>query len=244
MLYGMILTGEIAAYFTKASVRAHTSAFYFMHEVAEKSGGRSGPKMDAAIREAYAPELAERIVGKNGTDPVYDDPQGWDDSDEPQVVDTGFFLFADEIDWDRGTLRANYIPGDRERPEYLFPNDELFGTEFERAEFQAEFSGMSFEYRAIEMLIPNAALHAVTVAKVDSGTQVRAIGRPPKWDWEGVLTYVVSQAHQPDGLPTGPGAQARLEEMIAAWFMQEVGDTPAASQIRQRAASISRMLGQ
>jgi hypothetical protein len=53
---------------------------------------------------------------------------------------------------------------------------------------------------------------------------------------------VIAVAQEPDGLPTGHGAQARIEEMIAAWFMDQSGECPASSQVRQRAAKIMRML--
>ncbi|WP_397603993.1 hypothetical protein [Sphingorhabdus sp.] len=56
------------------------------------------------------------------------------------------------------------------------------------------------------------------------------------------MAYVVSQAQTPDGLPTGAGAQARIEEMISGWFLLESGDSPAPSQVRQRAALIMKTL--
>ncbi len=241
MILWMIINGEIAAYFRQAAVRAHVPALAFTYELREKAGEESGPEMDAAIREAHAPEVAERLIGKGPYDRVYDEPQGWDYSQDAEIVDAGYFLFANEIDWEKGKLRAEGIDGD-ELPGNFFPNEDLLATEFENANFDAEFSGLSFDLQAIEMLLPTAQLPSSTVTNVDSGGGPRATGRPPKWDWEGVLSYIVSQAQQPDGLPTGPGAQARLEEMMAAWFVQESGDSPAASQIRQRASSILRTL--
>lgn len=243
MMLWMIVNGEIAAYATKASVRAHVSAFRFLYELAEKAGEATGSKMDAAIRETYAPVLAEQLVGKGTHDQVYDEPQGWDDAQDPQVVDAGVFFYANEIDWEEGTLRAKDIPGERTSAEFLFPNEELYGTEFEEPEFDVELSGISFDFQAVEMLLPNLQILSPTI-KLDSGDRARPTGRPPKWNWEGALAYVASQAQEPDGLPTGPGAQARLEGIIAEWFMRETGGAPASSQIRQRASSVIRMLEQ
>jgi hypothetical protein len=242
MLSWMILDGELAAYFTKAAVRAHTLVLAFTYELEKEAGEASGPRMDAVIRKHFGPEIASHLVGMERDSRVYDDPQGWDVSDEAQIADAGYFLFADEIDWERGMLRVSDLPNSRDRPEYLFPNEELLATDFEMPGFEAEFSGMSFDRHAIEMLVPNADLNTSTVAEIASGGRARATGRPPKWNWEGALAYVVSQAQQPDGLPTGPGSQARLEEMMAAWFVQETGDAPAPSLIRQRASNIVRTL--
>ena len=67
-------------------------------------------------------------------------------------------------------------------------------------------------------------------------------GRPSKWDWEGALAHVVSIAQRPDGLPTGDGAQSKIETLIADWFVSETGNSPATSQIRQRARTIMQLV--
>jgi hypothetical protein len=238
----MILNGEVIAYSTKAVVRAHTFVGYFTYGLEKEAGEISGPKMDAVIRGHYDPELAACLVGRDHDDRVYDDPQGWDTTDEIQSVDVGYFLFADEIDWEEGRLRIDRLAYDSSFSEWLFRNDDLLATEIKMPYFEAEFSGISFDLTTIEMLVPNTEWRSSGVARIDSGSQVRMIGRPPKWDWEGVLAYVVSQAQQPDGLPTGHGAQAQLEEMMASWFVQEVGDAPAPSMIRQHASKVMQIL--
>jgi hypothetical protein len=92
------------------------------------------------------------------------------------------------------------------------------------------------------MLLPNFQMPSTNIVLADRTDGRRSIGRPPKWEWEGALAFIVSQAQSPDGLPTGPGAQARIEEMMAGWFLAETGDAPAPSQIRQRAATIIQSL--
>ena len=92
------------------------------------------------------------------------------------------------------------------------------------------------------MLLPSSSLGETIGFLTAQPERRRPVGRPPKWDWEGAMANVVSKAQHPDGLPTGPGAQARIEGLITDWFMAEVQDAPASSQVRQRAAKIMRMI--
>lgn len=63
-------------------------------------------------------------------------------------------------------------------------------------------------------------------------------GRPPTWDWEGALIYVIAEANTLDGLPTERGAQAQIEKKISEWFMRKTGNSPADSEIRKRARAV------
>lgn len=63
-------------------------------------------------------------------------------------------------------------------------------------------------------------------------------GRPRKWDWEGAWAALVAEAHTPDGLPEGEGAQASIARIMANWFQQKYGEEPADSEIRKRAAAV------
>lgn len=242
MLRWMILDQELRVYFSSGRVQPFTTVAALTSELVKQAGELSGQKMDAAIREEFAPELAAKLVGKDRHDRVDDDPYDWDESEEPRLMDAGFFLYASEIDWEKGTLWAEWVPDERNRFEPFFPSEDLLGSEFDDADFEVRFAGMSFESNVIEMLLPSAHLRSSTQGVADHTDRKRSIGRPPKWDWEGSLAFIVSQAQMPDGLPTGPGAQARIEEMMANWFTDKTGDMPAASQIRQRAAAIIRSL--
>jgi hypothetical protein len=69
-------------------------------------------------------------------------------------------------------------------------------------------------------------------------------GRPPKYDWEGALAHVVAVANTPDGLETGPGAQAAIERLIADHFARASNDgsAPCESQIRKRASRVMKAI--
>jgi len=100
-------------------------------------------------------------------------------------------------------------------------------------------TGLSFDRETIEMLQPSVELAPVAVGQTESRAR---IGRPRTWDWDSATTYLLTIAQKPDGLPTGPGAQAQIERLIAEWFTNETGDAPAASQVRQHATKIMRAL--
>ena len=232
----------LSVYARCGKVQPYASVGRFTLQHMQEAGEMTGPKMDKLIRENFSPEWAEKLVGKAPEIRIDDEPTIWGDADEPQILDIGFFLYASELDFDAGTLKAEQLPSRGEIADTFFSDDSFFGTELADAEFDAEISGLSFEFTKIEMLLPSVELQQSTGFTTDKSERKRSIGRPPKWDWEGALAFIVSQAQQPDGLPTGPGAQARIEEIMASWFTEETEDAPAPSQIRLRAARIMETL--
>lgn len=238
----MAFDEELHAYSRSGRVQAHTTVFEFTAQLYDVAGEFSGPKMDEAIRESYGAEFADKLVGKDRYDRVDDEAQTWNESDAPIRVDPGFFLYATDIDFDVGSLVADFIDIAGDFGDSIFPSQELLSTAFERPEFEVEFHGLSFVKGQVELLLPTIQLRSSTESQPDLLDWRRSAGRPPRWDWEGALAHIVSVAQHPDGLPTGSGAQARVEEMIAEWFIEEAGDAPAESQIRQRASKIMRMI--
>jgi hypothetical protein len=115
----------------------------------------------------------------------------------------------------------------------------LLTSEYASAEFEVVLKGLCFERDRIEMLQPNSELPQSLRERQDERPK---LGRPRTWDWEGATAHLLTLAQQPDGLPTGPGAQAQIERLIADWFMGSTGNTPAASQVRQHANKIMKAL--
>jgi hypothetical protein len=223
-------------------VWAHSSIIRFTGELYAEAGEFSGPKMDDAIRAHYSPELAAKLVGKDHHADIMDEPYSWDESEEPTLVEAGFFLFCTEIDWQSGVITCDWLEHlGGSFFEAIFRNEEMFGTEFEDPHYTAVIEGLSFKFSDVELLLPTLELRQSSAFSHDARER-RSIGRPTKWDWEGAMAHIVAEANTPDGLPTGQGAQARIEELISAWFLTETGNCPASSQVRQRAAAIMRML--
>lgn len=243
LLRWMAFNEELKAYSTSGEITAFTSVSSFTFDLYSKVKEFSGPKMDEAIKNHYSPEFAEKLIGKEYLEKIFDEPCSWTEKEEPRFIDIGFFLYASEIDFDLGNLTCDWLQPGSGIDEFLFPDEELFGsTDFENPEFTAKINGISFEFGGIEMLLPNLNLKKSSSYFAETVDSKRHIGRPRKWDWEGAIAFIVSEAQTPDGLPTGAGAQARIEEMMASWFETEVGNSPSVSQIRTRAAKIMKMI--
>jgi len=238
----MAFDEELHVYSRSGKVQAHTTVFEFTLQLHETAGQFTGPKMDEAIRNAYDPEFAQKLLGKEHGDRVDDEPQTWAETSPPMRVDPGFFLYASDVDFEAGTLATDYIDISGNLGDALFPSEELFGTEFARPEYEAELRGLCFVKSQAELLLPTMQVAGTSALQPDLLDWRRSTGRPPRWDWEGALAHIVSLAQHPDGLPTGAGAQARVEEMIAEWFINEVGNSPSESQIRQRASKVIRTI--
>ena len=237
----MVLQDEIFLFAQKVEVEAFASIFQFTGDFYGEAGEFSGPKMDAIIRRELAPEFAEKLVGKYHHSDVYDEPHTVEGLDEIGAIDPGFVLFSEGIDWEKNELKLDWLDESMLALEWLFERQDFVGSEFERATYKVKFSGLSFEARKIELLLPSMKLERVADQAKSNHTQ-RFIGRPPKWDWDGAMAHVIAMAQTPDGLPTGHGAQAKIEVLIAAWFEAETGNSPATSQIRKKASRIMQMI--
>lgn len=239
----MAFSEGLKVYASQGKVQPYCAVGEFFLRHHDEAGDFTGPKMEEVIRREYSHEIADKIVGKELHDRFFDDPYIWDETSDPIDVDAGFFIFSEELDWETGKLKATAIDGYGDTFELFFYDQaEHLGTSLPRASYNAEMSGLKFDFSEIELLLPSAVLQQSFSFTTSAITRQANVGRPARWDWEGAMVYVITQAQTPDGLPTGHGAQARIEEMIAGWFLEETGDAPSPSQVRQRAANIMRTL--
>jgi hypothetical protein len=243
LLRWMAFDEDLPAYSTSGKIQAHGTVIDIVGDLIRNSSQLPGPELDALIREQFDTEIAAKLLGRQLHDRFDDQPVIWNEKDDPIRIDIGFFLYVTDIDWDVGTIISDYIPSDSSTREIFFSaSDDLLGSELDRPEYHVVIEGLSFDLSRIEMLLPSMRLGEQAGFSA-SQREVRSRGgRPPKWDWEAAMAFVVSHAQSPDGLPTGPGAQARIEEMIRDWFLREFDDAPAPSDVRRRAAKIMLML--
>jgi hypothetical protein len=238
-LLWMASTNELNLYADKVEVTPYTSVGSFTMQLYEKAGEFSGEKMDLAIRAEYPPEMAAKLVGRSHGADFFDETLIVSDPDQLGVIDRGFILFADEIDWQNSRMSVGWIDEKLISLEELFPTQGFVGSEIEDPNYQVVFEGLKFEANVVELLLPSAQL--VLPNSSSSPTPgARYAGRPTKWDWDGAMAHVIAMANSPDGLPDGHGAQAKIEAMIAQWFVDQTGNSPATSQIRAKASRIMR----
>jgi hypothetical protein len=152
---------------------------------------KNSARLDEFIREQFIEDLAEKLVGKDGMDSFDEDTITWYEGDEPHHVGAGFFVFAEEIAWEAGTLRTTYIPSPKNREEHLFwDQEEHLPSELDDPDFDVSLSGMCFELTKVEMLLPNERIMAASPMVTARGDQAKSLGRPRKWDWDGAMAHI------------------------------------------------------
>jgi hypothetical protein len=170
---------------------------------------------------------------------VEDTATEWTSEDEPEAVGAGFFVYASLIDWDAGALKTELMESENLEDHLFWDADPHLDSNFENPIYSVSLQGLCFERGVIEMLQPSADLAADRRESVELHARR---GRPRVWDWEGATMHLLMRAQHPDGLPTGPGAQAHIERLISDWFAETTGNTPSASQVRQHAGRIMHAL--
>jgi len=241
MLKWMIYNGELAPYFTHGKITPFTSVLGVLVQIEGLAQLDAGPERDAAIRAEFEPDFADQLIDRDRFAEVFGEPVEWDEREEPHQVGAGFFVYADEIDWEEGSIKAEiHHPESQDEYHLFWDAQDHLSAEFERSQFKVELSGLRFSLDALEMMLP--AVEPSASRTTSDSEHVTAIGRPRKWDWEGAFAKLALVAQHPDGLPVGPGAQAQIERILSEWFVAETGDSPATSQIRQRAQKMMRLL--
>lgn len=242
MLHAMLLNDELQAYFLSGRVRSEVMVAEILSELDDFRLAPHSLERDARLRAELGQEKADLVAGKDWTEHFVE-------YDEPIETIDGFvyaglgFVHYGKIDWETGDMICDFIPDRRERPDHLFGElEDVLGTEYTENSVKAEFRGMHLPREKVEMLLPTHRLAASEGPPMSSFLEARRVGRPVKWDWEGALAFIASQAQKPDGLPTGQGAQAQIETMMAEWFEGQTGNSPSVSQIRTRAATVVRMI--
>ena len=241
MLKCMIIDGELDAYFALGRIIPATRVFLITSGIPELINMPLGPERNKVLDESCEVELATSLYDKLSADILEDDVTEWGDEELPHHVSGGFFIFANEIDWEAGILNVNEMSIERDiRDIFFWDSDDHLGSQFRSPEYNVKLGGLCFPFEVIEMMLPN--MEASDLTEIKQSRSETTIGRPRKWDWEGAFGHLAVAAQHPDGLPTGPGSQAKIERIIADWFIAETGDCPATSQIRQRAQKMHRLL--
>jgi hypothetical protein len=236
MLLWMIFNGELAPYFLEGRSVATTSAFSIINAFLQR--GASKEIKSELIRQYFKPELAERLIALDNLDEFEDVVCEWDSDEGPREVSAGYFVYASDIDWSAGIVETE-IYGNVVEADVFWDSDDLLNSSFKDADYVVTLPGLCFDRGAIEILQPTAELMAPAQDQAEGRAR---LGLPRSWDWDGAMTHLLAIAQTPDGLPTGPGAQAQIERAVADWFMTRTGNTPSTSQVRHHVKKIMRAL--
>lgn len=238
MLIWRIFDEGLEAYFKEGRILGQNTAFSYLAKINSYQHDMPQSDVNKLILENFDTELANRLMDVSPFDFVDDDAVEWGQNEDPHQISAGFFLYADVVDWENGALAGTISPTLTGNEEYLFwDSEEHLNGEYDPVHWIVELKGLCFKRDVIEMMLPTMDLVADPLPSLRSSVRSN-IGRPPKWDWEGAMAHIVSIAQHPDGLPLGDGAQAQIESMFADWFFSKTGNSPATSQIRQRAQII------
>lgn len=236
MLQGMLCSGQIRALAQKGKVEAN----YFIPTLLSNAATpeKSHEYVIQNLNEFFPVGLARAIAdSKSGrvTQNIFE----WGEPFGAAVqVQRGLFIYAEDIDLEQGTLRSFFDSGDLN--ERFFYGDEttMLHPNYPGARIICEIEHLLINADVLEMLQPNIHLPDAGAVEVAAAKT----GRPRKWNWDDALAHMVSLANKPDGLSTGPGAQAQIERLMAEWFQRTAGDVPADSQIRLYAAKVMAAL--
>jgi hypothetical protein len=238
MLLWMIFRGELEPFFEEGRSVESAPAYLLIWDVADPA--INGEERDRLIRENYDATLAERLINAGHSDRIERLVHEWENEDGLREVAAAYFVFATSIDWEAGVLDAEIEHQSIRENDLLFwDEDDLLQGEFKKADYAIRLGGLCFEAEKIEMLQPHVTL---VPARSNLPPAATAIGRPRTWDWDGATTFLLTIAQTPDGLPTGPGAQAQIERLLADWFLKNAGKEPAESLVRKHATKIMRAL--
>ncbi len=237
MILWMIYSKELEPIFSKIRSVEREPVFSIILEAL--GGDCSSNDRERLIREHFASDMAERLIAAEESGYIENLIYEFEDGDEPMPVSPGFVVLSSDIDWDNGVVNVNLDKEQIKDISLFYEGEDIVAGEFSEPTYEVSLAGFCFLRQQIEMMQPHIELAKQSFSK--SAVTART-GRPRIWDWEGATTYLLSIAQTPDGLPTGPGAQAQIERFIADWFVSVSGNTPSSSQLRQHAAKIMRAL--
>lgn len=245
MLMWMMFDDVIRPYIKKGHIRSQVTKLELLVNLEEYDSDLSENKIEHLLKSNFeheGDEFIANLMAAERFEKIDGATVEWDETEEAHAIGFGFLLYADNLDWEQGEITSTVYSGLGDIEDHLFwDSDDHFPVINNENVWIAEFEGLSFDKSVIEMMLPTNETNFVS-GGASISTQRKFTGRPNKWNWEGAMTYIISQAQHPDGLPDGHGAQAQIENMIQKWFVDETGETPAISQIRGRASKIMYMV--
>jgi hypothetical protein len=164
----------------------------------------------------------------------------------PLLVPTEFWAslhHVDQADWpkklDADTVVADWVLGDfaSVRPEPLIA-EEPYMDDYGHYHYPPESECNAWVHWMLDVKLEHAVVSRVNAQFEEA--PVKKAARPTKYDWNGALLNLIAvaeiEALAPD--PEKPGAQARIESVIADWFASNSDQVPSEAAIRPYASRV------
>ncbi len=145
----------------------------------------------------------------------------WAGSGANRVFDTGTARFSTSGSYSPITIEGIVLVPSDKLDAYLrpTPND-------------------TFQPKPQENEVPVREANTTNPAPATPSIKASSAGRPAKWDWEALWVQACKRIYL-DGIPK---TQAELVRELQTWFVEEYGDTPSDSQIKERVSKLLRAL--
>ncbi len=122
----------------------------------------------------------------------------------------------------------------KQYPKFLFDT-----VSPEEAEADGEFEGAETDPKPLNIVTPPATTKLMAGQNPAAPVEPqRKPGRPAKYNWDGCIAEIVRIADE-DGLPK---IQNELIRRLQSWFIGEIDDAPAESEIKRRVSPIYKYL--
>ena len=195
------------------------------------------------VRRQYGDEVGDAVARAAPLEKVAVRTDRW--TEEARQLPIQVVVFADDADWESGTVTATF---DWEMSEAIEGYEELL-MEGRLSELQIDLHEMCFLLSEIEMLAPGdntklALAFDLFKGSVAAPARTAGPGRRREYDWEGALLYLLGEAEK-NGiapLPDARGAQADIQNLLADWFSANGGKVPADSQLQSFAGKALRAI--
>lgn len=170
------------------------------------------------LRQAlFSKRVSAVVMDKNGyMTPV---PKNmWSSADATNILESGEARFAAGDSYFPVTVNGRVLASEKDLEAYLNSDDQPTAE-----------SDIDTAEKAEQIEIATAA---------NTATPAHRGGRPTKWDWEACLIEICRINHI-EGLPEN---QMDVVRKLQDWFISQVGDAPAESEIKKRVSKVFRAI--
>ena len=128
LLFALIMDNDVTPYATGAKSVAKA---YALGEILEATGGAADKKeARKRIDDRFPPEIAAKLRAAERGDYVEQVADEWESPEDAQPIDSGFFLYATQIDWEKGIIETELDDVNGYDPNFFDDKSSLLSSSF------------------------------------------------------------------------------------------------------------------